>query len=316
MSLGDRVFRIIQASVRVGSRLLPTRRTVLLRILPAMVAVSATAALGVLGVVSASRSSTTTTLAGSSLERLRALPPINAALYQHPDDVERIKAAQSQLTVQCMAKRGLVYRPEPVTDDAGIDVPMPFGVESLSDPDFSTPNLKPEATGEAAQRLARGLYGDPTKRVTARSQTLTVTSPATGCVAEAEQHLLGDSRVQFLALRLRLFEVESTALDRLQQDPVFAATQKQWRKCMSSAGAPAQDPRSLLEKLPAHAVLHSDPSVRKDLACKGQTDYLGHGYSRLAAVQRRLLASQPTLLPQWGDLEHRQVMVAERVLAK
>jgi hypothetical protein len=252
----------------------------------------------------------------AAMADLHKLPPIYPLVYTRTESDERIEAAQERLVTACMAKRGFSYDPgTPAKADEAADGPAPFGLESLEargmDPDASLP---PETPGGKGKPYARALFGDPERRVTARGERTGFSRPATGCLAAAEQRLLGDARVRWMQLRVLLFEAEQESRRLLERDTAFRAATGRWRECMERAGFTVPDPLRLPETVPPETEIRTHPAARSDVRCKAETGYLTTAYTRLAAVQRRLLSEDPSVLADWKSLMRRQDTAARKVL--
>jgi hypothetical protein len=168
-------------------------------------------------------------------------------------------------------------------------------------------------TRPADPRYAAALLGDPRRRITATAARITVTAPAAGCVAEAETRLQGTGRVRWMQLRILLFRAEHAALQALDADPTYRALNERWRRCMQPTGYDPPDPAQLRRAIPAGHDLRTDPVLQADLRCKADTGYLPIAYGRLAALQRRQLAADPSLLRDWTVLRARQAATAVEV---
>jgi hypothetical protein len=254
----------------------------------------------------------------AELARLQARPPIYALVYTWTESGERIALAQQRLAKACMARLGFRYDPAaPAKSDAvAEDRPAPFGLESLDPPAADGPGASPsEAPAGTSQAYARALFGDPNRHVTAHGTRLRVSRPANGCLAEAEQRLLGNGRVRWIQLRILLFEMEGQSRQLLEHDPAFRAANSRWQQCMRNAGFDWPGPRQLLHSLPARTDIRTNPTTRADVQCKAKTGYLTTAYARLADVQRKRLAGDPTVLADWTSLLHRQDSAARAVLA-
>ncbi|GAA3841520.1 hypothetical protein ACFS5L_16925 [Streptomyces phyllanthi] len=258
------------------------------------------------------------TPAGSavSLAEVRKRPPIYRFLYDWTPSARQIAVAQGRLITTCMAGHGFTYTPPPVaTVEEGAQWPTPFGLETLDVPGTDTAETLPpeEPKGEA---YTRALFGDPDDRIRAKSESFTVSRPATGCQAEAEERLLGDERLRWLRLRLRLGDGEREAFDMLEKAPGFRAAQARWRTCMKETGFDEKDPLRFLNSLPADTDIRTHRAARADVRCKADTDYLVAAYSELAAAQEKWLDEHPDVRAGWTELRKRQEAEAHRVLAE
>jgi hypothetical protein len=277
-----------------------------------LLAVAVTLAVGGAGAPTGSAAVTSAEL---SLDEVRRLPPIYAAVYHHPDAVRAYQKAERRLVTDCMARAGLAY--DDGARQAGPErdqLPEPFGLESVPQ-DAAGGGGVSEAPRPDGERYGRALYGDPTKRIVARGAQLTIGIPGSGCLADAERRLQGQHRVRLLELRIQLFEAEREAVQRADGDAELGRLRAEWRDCMRAAGAPADDPATLRGRLPAGAALAANPLARADLACKDETDFLRRGYRRLAALQDEALARRPGTLAEWNELGRWQDAQVRAVLA-
>jgi hypothetical protein len=247
---------------------------------------------------------------GVDTDALNRRLPFQRLLYLPSAAVLRVQRAEQLLTVDCMARHGFTFKP--VTSADSDEHPTPFGLESLA-PQPSAASVTPEKSrGEA---FTRALYGDPDKRISARGTMFKVTRPADGCQAEAEKRLLGDSRLRWLQLRIRLGEGEKEARGQVEKDADFRAMQARWSRCMSQAGFRAKDPVDVLLSLPRDTQPAENAAARADMRCKGATNYLPVAYARLRVVQQKWLDDHAATLTEWNRLQTRQDTVARKVLA-
>jgi hypothetical protein len=246
---------------------------------------------------------------------LHQLPPIYGMTYSWTAAGERIQVAHEQLVSTCMARHGFAYptaSPDP-TERRDEPWPFPFGLETLSQGSRPDNDVRPqEAPGSEAFTAA--LLGDPEQRLTARGAKLELSRPATGCLAEADERLLGDGRVRWMELTVLLHEAEQTAREWLDQDPVFRELVGRWQQCMSRAGYQANDPRQITRSLPADITAESLSVMSADIRCKDETGFLNVAYTRLAQCQQNLLDREPSLARDWWALQERQDAVARAVL--
>jgi hypothetical protein len=258
------------------------------------------------------------TTAAANLAELHRLPPIYA-LYASAstESSRRIALAQQRLATLCMARLGFSYHPARLAtaQELATDDPAPFGLESVNPTDAGeAAETAAEDPAGKDERYGRALFGDPKKGVTARGARLSVTRPATGCLADAERRLLGDRRVRWIQLHILLFEAEQEARERLDRDPEFRAVNSRWQDCMRRAGIQAPDPQQLARARPANIDLRTDPASLADVRCKAETRYLATGYGRLAAMQRQRLDADRSVVADWTSLLRRQDLVAREVL--
>lgn len=241
-------------------------------------------------------------------------PPIYALVYSWTEAGERITLAQQQLITECMTARGFRYRPAaPATArDVAADRPTPFGLESLEPRETGEPLS--EDTRAGGEEYGRALYGPPEQRIRARGSRITVSGPAAGCLAEAENRLLGTNRQRWMQLRILLLEAEEESRRRLDDDPEFRAGTAQWRECMRQAGFDSADPRRLFDEMPPETDIGNEPAARADVACKTRTGYLAIAYARLTEMQRIRLAEDPSISADWHSLLAAQDAVARDVL--
>lgn len=234
-----------------------------------------------------------------------ATPPIYAAVYGSAREQREIATAQQQLVVRCMADAGFSYRPPPVPAGAGQESrPRPFGLEDLpggTEADAPDPAPTPASTG---RRFQRALFGGKAQ-FTAHGAQLSVSRPATGCLAEAEQQLLGTARREWMTLRIVLYEAERAAEALVVENPSFRRLNAAWSACMARHGHRFGDPMKVPD-LTADDDPELPPVARDDLTCKAETDYLGTAYALLADAQRRALADHPQAITRWRELLRRQ----------
>jgi hypothetical protein len=242
---------------------------------------------------------------------LRELPPIYR--LTHAASRYRIELAKQRLTTSCMKRHGFAYDPAPPArpDSATDDWSGPFGLETLARRGDGEPDPVETPRGEA---FGRALYGDATKVISARGATLTVSRPASGCMAEAERHLLGDGRVRWIELTILLFEAATQATRQLDRDPEFGQATARWSRCMRTAGFDYDTPIQVLDRQPPDADPGTVPASRADVRCKDETGYLITGYTRLAGLQQDLLDADPSLAGDWTILLQRQDKIARTVL--
>lgn len=235
-------------------------------------------------------------------------PPIYAMVYRTSDAAERISAVHNGLVSECMARLGFTYAVAPGAAGDTEDRPAPFGLESLDAPPGDT---FAEDPGRATDTYLRALYGPPIDRVTAKGKRITVSRPASGCVADAERRLLGDGRVRWIQLRILLFEVEEDALKRLDQDQAVTELNSRWQQCMRQAGFDWPDPVRMLDDLSKDTDIRTHPASRADVRCKHETAYLATAYARLSEMQQELLDEDPGIVADWTALFTRQDKVAQ-----
>lgn len=245
---------------------------------------------------------------------VRVVPPMFRMLYLSDDRDRKIAEARAVLVTRCMAAHGHSYSAEvdDLTEDEALAALRPFGLESLEN--VTTEPLPAEP--DRGEEYARVLFGDPDQRVRANGERLGMSLPANGCQADAEHRLLGDQRLRALELRLRLYDGERDARERLEQDPAFVAAGERWSGCVGQAGVDARSPGDLLRALPGDVDLATDPAVRADVRCKRETGYLDTAYARLAVVQQDWLDAHADLVAEWHALRQRQHAAALRVLGR
>ncbi|MFD5648672.1 hypothetical protein [Streptomyces sp. NPDC127039] len=253
--------------------------------------------------------------AAHRLDVLRSRLPFHGLLRAPSDATRRAHEAEQRLVAACMADRGFSYTPAPAaTDDSGTGS-APFGPEPHGTPvDAGQPVPQPSEQPRDAD-FTRALYGDPDRRISAHNEAIEVTRPATGCLAEAQEHLLGKAgRVRDLSLRLVLDQGERDALRDLGEDAAQRAVTARWQTCMAERGITAENPARLTAELPPGTGT-GHPSVRADLACKKRTGYLERAYARLAATQRHWLDAHPEPVAEWRTLRRNEDAAARRVLS-
>ncbi|WP_030206696.1 hypothetical protein [Streptomyces sp. NRRL S-87] len=239
-------------------------------------------------------------------------PPIYATLYAYSPTAARVKRAEQQLAVDCMAGKGFTLRPAPVAGPQDpVSRPTPFGTETLAAPAEPQPLPAEHPESEA---FGRALYGDPARTLTVKGSRIRVRIPRAGCQAEAEERLLGDGRERWLAVRISLGEGETKALARLGSDPDYRDALEHWRTCMHGAGIDARDPVDMARALPHDRELREHPAIAADVRCKLRTGFLATAYRRLAVVQQEWLDTHPDVLASRRALLARQAAAADRVL--
>ncbi|MER5205239.1 hypothetical protein [Streptomyces sp. NPDC002825] len=252
---------------------------------------------------------------------LHRRPPVTVLLFT-PND--RSHEAQRQFAIACMAKRGFRYAPAPGEGAAEGDdeLPQPFGLESAvpatpareSAPPVAEAPPKP-GSPESTEAYGQALFGDQSKRVTAKGIRMSVSRPGNGCLAEAETRVLGDGRMRWLQVRIMLFEAQEQARTDVEKDPAFKAVTARWRACMDRAGFTGPDPARLLASLRTPEARASSTALAADLRCKDETGYLDTAYTRLAAVQQRWLDRNPAVAKDWKTLADRQERESREVLS-
>ncbi|AJF64941.1 hypothetical protein [Streptomyces vietnamensis] len=260
----------------------------------------------------------TTTATRIDTAELHRRPPVTELLFT-PND--RSHEAQRQFAITCMAKRGYRYAPVGAAEAAegGDQLPQPFGLESASPAPEAAPPVTeaPPKPGspESTEAYARALFGDQSKRVTAKGIRMSVSRPGNGCLAEAEKRVLGDGRMRWLQVRIMLFEAQEQARKDVEKDPAFKAVTARWRTCMDRAGFTEPDPARLLASLRTPGARASSTALATDLRCKDETGYLDTAYTRLAAVQQRWLDRNPAVARDWKTLTDRQERESREVLS-
>lgn len=237
--------------------------------------------------------------------------PFSVLLQERSGPQRSVVLAQRKLTGACMARLGFQYKPTAI--ETAEEHATPFGPESLAGLTPALPQAPPSEE-PVSKAFIRALYGESDDRISAKGKLMAVTRPANGCQAGAEKQLLGDQRLRWLELRIRLGEGEKEARQQLDKDPGFRAANARWSTCMRDAGFDAKDPVSLLYDLPRGTDLAKSPAVRADIRCKGETDYLSAAYARLHAVQQTWLDRHAGTLTEWQTLQRRQGAVAREVL--
>ncbi|MET8910357.1 hypothetical protein [Micromonospora sp. NPDC004551] len=250
-----------------------------------------------------------------ALAQLRTTPPIYRLVYTRSSADERIDTAQQRLVGLCMGRLGFTYTaPPPAAAGQPAEGPRPFGLESLDSPDTGeAPAVREEQRPDAAA-YTRALYGDPKKRLVGRGKWLSASRPGAGCLAEAEQRLMGDARQRWIQLRVLLFEAEQRSRDLLDRDAEFQAANREWQRCMQRTGITASDPLRLLAALPAGSDVRTHPATRADTRCKTSTGYLRIAYTRLAVVQTEVLGADPSIVRDWRRILARQDAAARAAL--
>ncbi|MEV7418465.1 hypothetical protein [Streptomyces sp. NPDC089919] len=242
-----------------------------------------------------------------------AVLPVTERLFAWTEVDYRSADAQRRYAIACMARQGYRYAPAatPRPGTGADQRPEPFGRESATAPDAAAPPAEqPPVPGspETTKAYGRALFGDPADRVTAKGLRMSVSRPGHGCLAEAENTVLGDGRMRWLQVRILLFEGQEQSRDDLEKDPAFQALNGRWRACMEQAGFGGKsDPVRLLTASARTAQARAtDPALAADLRCKGSTGYLATAYARLSAAQQRWLDGHPDVARDWAALMSRQ----------
>ncbi|MFD3573179.1 hypothetical protein [Streptomyces sp. NPDC058644] len=250
---------------------------------------------------------------------LRSRLPFHPLLHAPTATSRRVYEARQRLITRCMTEHGFRYEAPPVdaapSAEAGSG-PAPFGIETLNLPNSADrPGTQP-AERPRGKAFGRALYGDPQRKISARNKEITVSRPATGCLADAERRLLGEGGPRrALTLQLRLDQGERDALRTLGKDHAFRGATARWRSCMRQAGFPAaKDPQRLAAALRPDTPLAEQPAARADVTCKRATGYLERAYARLAVLQRRWLDANPQPAVEWRSLRQREGKAATKVL--
>jgi hypothetical protein len=246
-----------------------------------------------------------------SLDALHQLPPINAVVYSWDPAGARITLAEQRLTAACMTRHKLSYRPAAPGTEADVEWPTLFGQESLAPHRARTRDGSEPSTGRSAA-YGRALLGDPDKQITAHGERLSVSAPAEGCLAEAEQRMLGNQRVRWMQVQILLQEGQQDAFEMVTRDRLFRAANARWSACMHRAGFDVASP----SELAAHPQPGKDASRSRlsDLRCKEADDYLTVAYTRLAVCERRWLTQHPDVLRDRAALLRQQDAVARTLL--
>jgi hypothetical protein len=245
------------------------------------------------------------------------VPPLYPLLYSWTATGAEIAAVQQRLVAACMTHHGFHYQAPPLAgpDTVAAEVPTPFGLESPDPPRAATPVAA--ATAPTDPRYAAALLGDPDRRVVVRAAGITVTAPATGCIAEAETRLLGADRGRWMQLRILLFAAEHAALRALDADRSYRQLTAAWSRCVAArTGYHAPDPFQLQRAVLADHALYTGPVPRADLWCKAETHYLPLAYGRLAALQRHELDADPSVLRDWRRIRASQALIARSLARK
>lgn len=250
---------------------------------------------------------------------LRSRLPFHPLLHAPTATSRRVHEARQRLITRCMTKHGFRYQAPPVDTKASADAgsgPAQFGIDSLAPPDSAArPGTQP-AERPRGQAFDRALYGDKQRKFSARNKEISVSRPATGCVADAERRLLGTGGPRRdLTLRLRLDQGERDALSALGEDSAFRRATARWRSCMRQAGfTTAKDPQQLAAALHPDTPLPQQPAARADMTCKHATGYLKRAYARLAVLQQHWLDANPQPAAEWRSLRRQESEAATNVL--
>lgn len=263
------------------------------------------------------RNHRTAPVAETDTAALHRMPPVTGMLFTPgPDSHE----AQRQVAIACMAERGFRYAPvaKAGAAESGDQLPRSFGLESVTPSPAAAPPVPetPPKPGspESTAAYAQALFGDRSKRVTAKGIKMSVSRPGNGCLAEAETRVLGDGRMRWLQVRIMLFEAQEQARTDVEKDSVFKAVTARWRACMNRAGFSQPGPAQLLASLRTEEARAASPALKADLRCKEQTGYLTTAYTRLAAVQQQWLDRNPAVARDWKALKARQDRTSREVL--
>ncbi|MCI3928568.1 hypothetical protein [Streptomyces sp. AN091965] len=244
-------------------------------------------------------------------------PPIHAQVYgpaaQAAD--RSISAAKDKLIATCMARKGFSYATERPEETAEPDRPTPFSFESLKRSVGAKANPPLEKPGAVSKAYVLALHGRQDDRILVRGKAMQVSLPAHGCVAYAETRLLGDERIRWSEIRMRLGEAETQAQQLLASRPSFRRLNSRWKLCMKDVGYSFSTPIQLRDALPRKADVIDDPRVVSDVACKRKTNYLRSAYRGLAQAQRDVMRDDGRLLAEWTSLVRQQKRTAQRVLS-
>ncbi|MCA2218849.1 hypothetical protein [Jidongwangia harbinensis] len=243
------------------------------------------------------------------------VPPIYEIYVPEPA-AQLIAQAENQLVGQCMTRQGFRFEADP--PNAESERPTPFGYEELppSTP-LETVSSETAPTTDSSAGPAgyeRALQGDHERRLTIEVEGMKVSAPADGCRAEAQRRLRGNSRVEWMRLRIELFRIENRALQSLEHDTRVRAATERWRACVNELGFTWSKPTEVQDSLPIGADPRSHPSTLADLKCKYRTNYLPDAYASLGEAQRRELGPEPTALSRWRELFGAQEAAARQVL--
>ena len=123
-----------------------------------------------------------------------------------------------------MARQGHRYQPgtPPATRSAETG-PMPFGLETLPTGAGGRPGTPPPEEQQSEQ-FGRALLGDDEHRITVSGARTTVTRSGDGCIAEAQQQLLGDGRARWIEVLVLLYEAQEDARGRSSTATVGSRT--------------------------------------------------------------------------------------------
>ncbi|MER6469762.1 hypothetical protein [Streptomyces collinus] len=248
-----------------------------------------------------------------SLDALHRLPPVNAAVYAWDPAGARITLAEQRLTVACMARHKLSYRPAEPATEADVEWPTPFGRESLAPHSARSRDGTEPSTGHNPA-YGRTLLGDPDKQITAHGERLSVSAPAVGCLAEAEQRMLGNQRARWMRLQILLQEAQQDTLEMVTRDRQFRAANARWSACMHQEGFDFASPAELVAHAQSAKGMSDGRLPLTDVRCKERDDYLTVAYTRLALFQRRWLTRHPDVLRDRARLLRRQDAVARALL--
>ncbi|QIB47773.1 hypothetical protein [Streptomyces aureoverticillatus] len=245
------------------------------------------------------------------------LPPIHAQVYgpaaQAAD--RPISAAKDRLIATCMARKGFSYDTKRPEETAEPGRPTPFSFESRKRSVGAKTNPPLEKPGAVGKNYVLALHGRQDDRILVQGRGMQVSLPARGCVAYAETRILGDKRIRWSEIRMKLGEAETQAQQLLESLPSFRNLNSRWARCMKDAGHSFSTPIQLRDALPRKADIINDPRVVSDVACKRKTGYLRFAYEGLAQAQRKVLGDDGRLLAEWDSLVRQQKRTAQRVLS-
>lgn len=184
------------------------------------------------------------------------------------DEEVRLDQAEEHLIKVCMERRGFRYWGGSVASVAerqisgyvltDVATARQHGYGAIlraqaedrkeNEPNARYANALPEAE---RIRLSRAYFGDPAKGMLTIDLPAggTISRPATGCLAEAEQALYGDLSAWFRAKKIAT-GLTSLYVPDLIEDPRFVAALREWSECMSRAGQHYRTPAQIRERLP------------------------------------------------------------------
>jgi hypothetical protein len=237
-------------------------------------------------------------------------------------EVVRLIRAQDVLTVRCMRRYGLAYRPLRANGAAGPPSSPNERRYGLTDPGSAA--IKGYHRAETVPRVRAAelsadeelvLFGPQPAR--ARAATFRGRRvPDRGCAGEAQHRLAGDGQLGDSAALVRI-NVDGWELAKA--DPRVQAVFGEWSGCMKRAGLQYADPMAANNdrRFRTAAPTRSEIATAvADVECKRQTNVVGVWFAVEEAVQRDILASGDHDVHRIERAKRDQLAAADRVLGR